>query len=352
MLVKYSFIKFSGLKLGEHVRRAVGSTIASTSAVSGNSFIDLSEHMCKYLLCAKSDSTTKSYFYSFKRWKAFIAGHGHSEMPAQSIHVALYITHLLDTGASSHTVNAAVYSIKWAHEISGFRDPTDNAFVKSLQESAKRLTGKLVKRKDPVDTGILQQLCSTHKNNADLLTVRNVTMILIAFAGFLRFDELSHLQCKDIIIHDNYLALKISKCKNDQYRQGNEILISKGHTCACPYVWYLKYVEIANIDIHSDHFVFKPIFKSKGSSKLIYKNKSLSYTSTRQHVVSLLSSVAPDLNIGLHSLRAGGATVAANSHVQERCIKRHGRWKTTSSKDRYIVDSVDDRLAISKNLGL
>ena len=42
-----------------------------------------------------------------------------------------------------------------------------------------------------------------------------------------------------------------------------------------------------------------------------------------------LKVVAPDLNLGLHSLRASGATTAANAPgVSDRCLKRHGRWKS------------------------
>lgn len=134
----------------------------------------------------------------------FINDHEHSEIPA--IHVALYITYLLDSGASYSTVNTAIYSIKWMHEISGYPDPTDNSFVKSLQESAKRLTGRPVRRKDPVDRQMLQTLYDLHTNTSttDVLMLRNLAMILIGFAGFLRFDELSSLKCKDVIVEQNY----------------------------------------------------------------------------------------------------------------------------------------------------
>jgi hypothetical protein len=48
----------------------------------------------------------------------------------------------------------------------------------------------------------------------------------------------------------------------------------------------------------------------------------------------------------------GGATVAANANVNERCLNKHGRWKSESSKDRYIVDSADNRLQVSQALGI
>ncbi|KAJ8313640.1 hypothetical protein KUTeg_008201 [Tegillarca granosa] len=45
--------------------------------------------------------------------------------------------------------------------------------------------------------------------------------------------------------------------------------------------------------------------------------------------------VSKDLDLGLHSLRSGGVTVAANHGVNERCLKRHRRWKCDVSKDGY-----------------
>ena len=55
---------------------------------------------------------------------------------------------------------------------------------------------------------------------------------------------------------------------------------------------------------------------------------------------------------GMHSLRAGGATAAANAGVPDRLFKRHGRWKSESAKDGCVKDSVESRLEVSKNLGI
>lgn len=339
-------LNFPGLGVQLHVNKAV-----IDSGISLNSKLgDLSDHMCRYLLSSKSDSTNKAYKLGFQRWKTFINGHEQTEIPAQPVHVALYITHLLDSGASYSTVNNAIYSIKWMHEISGYSDPTENSFVKSLQESSKRLTGRPVRRKDPIDRQMLQNLCGLYTDSKDVLTLRNLSMILIGFAGFLRFDELSSLKCKDVIVEQDYLKIIIEKCKNDQYRNGNEVLIAKGVTSACPYSMLLRYVEEAEIDLSSDQFIFKPAFRSHGVSKLITKNKKLSYTAAKQNIVTLLKTVAPNLNIGLHSLRSGGATAAADVSVNERCLQRHGRWKSVSSKDIYVKDSVEKRLYVSKQL--
>ncbi len=55
---------------------------------------------------------------------------------------------------------------------------------------------------------------------------------------------------------------------------------------------------------------------------------------------------------GLHSLRAGGASTAANAGVPDRLFKRHGRWKSESAKDGYVKDSVSSRMSVSESLKL
>lgn len=52
----------------------------------------------------------------------------------------------------------------------------------------------------------------------------------------------------------------------------------------------------------------------------------------------------------MHSLRAGGATEAANSGVDDRCWKRNGRWKEDNGKVGYVADSLERRLDVSKSL--
>ena len=56
--------------------------------------------------------------------------------------------------------------------------------------------------------------------------------------------------------------------------------------------------------------------------------------------------------IGRHSLRAGGATAAANAGVPDRFFKRHGRWSSESAKDGYIKDNLNSLLSVSKSLGI
>ncbi|KAL5011007.1 hypothetical protein ScPMuIL_013312 [Solemya velum] len=340
------------LKVGLNLRCSVEAAIKESGVRENSELYGLAGRMSSFMVNSRSDNTNKKYFYSFNRWTKFIHAHGFAELPAQPVHVALYITKLIDQKCSPSVVNAAVYSIKWAHGLHGFIDPTDNPFVKSLLESVKRLNGRPIIKKDPVHCEDLIALCSIYDTSTDLLCVRDLTMILLCFSGFLRFDEVSKPRCRDVRRFESHIQIFISNSKTDQYRQGNEILISEGSSIACPVRMYLRYLSLSGIDTKSDHFLFKPIFRSKGIAKLIYKNKPLSYSAARENFLKRLREVVPNLNLGTHSLRSGGATEAAKSDVNERCIKRHGRWKTDFVKDGYISDTFDKRMSVSQKLGI
>ncbi|XP_071172397.1 integrase/recombinase xerD homolog, partial [Mytilus edulis] len=301
---------------------------------------------------SRSDNTVKSYFNAFKRWERFISLHGHVALPAQPVHVALYLTDLVNNGSTYHPVYNVIYGIKWAHEINSLKDPTTNTFVTSILEASKRVAPKKTNKKDPVTTDVLIELCDNFKDCSDLLVLRDLTMMLLCFAGFLRYDELSSLRFLDIDIQDSFLILHITKSKTDQYRQSNEVIIAKGSTIACPYNMLVKYTRLAGFSSHENKFLFRPIYRSGELCKLINKDKKLSYTAARECLLKRIRIIRPGCNIGLHSFRSGGATVAANADVSDRCLKKHGRWKSASSKDGYIVDSIEKRLKISQVLGL
>ena len=57
-------------------------------------------------------------------------------------------------------------------------------------------------------------------------------------------------------------------------------------------------------------------------------------------------------NYGLHSMRAGGCTMATHLGVKETFIKKHGRWKSDRVKDGYTHPTLNDLLLVSQNLGL
>ena len=115
---------------------------------------------------------------------------------------------------------------------------------------------------------------------------------------------------------------------------------------------FLKYLQLVDPGGVSDFFLFRPIYRLSSICKLMRKNKKLSYTAARTTLLKRINLVSPHCNIGLYYFRAGGATVAANAYVSDKCLKKHGRWKSDSNKDGYILDSTEKRLSVSQVLEL
>ena len=89
------------------------------------------------------------------------------------------------------------------------------------------------------------------------------------------------------------------------------------------------------------------------SGEQLRKKGGISYTRVREIVLEKLSEFGLDRKqFGLHSLRSGGASTAACAGVPDRLFKRHGRWRSENAKDGYVKDSVENRLSVSKRIGL
>ena len=168
---------------------------------------------------------------------------------------------------------------------------------------------------------------------------------LLAFAAFLRFDELAKLVRSDVKIEDDMLKLFIQSSKTDQYRDGAWIVVASSRKATCPVAMMNRYLDRAGLSCDS------PLFCQLSKTKCGYKprSKGLSYSRLRELVLEAFKDIVPDISaIGTHSLRSGGATAAANAGVSDRLFKRHGRWASESAKHGYVQDSLSSRLSVSK----
>ena len=104
----------------------------------------------------------------------------------------------------------------------------------------------------------------------------------------------------------------------------------------CPKTPLLAYMKLANINDNLSNYIFQSVVKTNTFGCKLHKSRNLSYTRAREFMLGNLTKVGlPKGNLGLHSLRSGGATAAGNI-VPERLIQKHGSWKTECSKNRYI----------------
>ena len=188
--------------------------------------------------------------------------------------------------------------------------------------------------------------------DASLSDIRTLTMCLVGFAGFFRFSELAQLKESDVVIYPEHMELFVEASKTDQFRDGAWVVIARTQSKLCPVAMMERYFNMAAIETHGDRFLFRGLVNTKMGARL-RENGGLSYTRARELILDKLAAIRLDKRqFGLHSLRAGGAAAAANAGIPDRWFKRHGRWRSENAKDGYVKDKLEDRLKVSRAIGL
>ncbi|CAB4042153.1 DNA breaking rejoining enzymes superfamily, partial, partial [Paramuricea clavata] len=181
-------------------------------------------------------------------------------------------------------------------------NPMENKRLQNLVEGAKREHAKPVSKKAPVTSEALEECCTKYQGCVTLTVRRDISMALLLFAGFLRYNEIADLKMQDVVICDTHLQLTIRKSKTDQYRKGNELVIHRSNKITCPVLNLEKYMRVASISLdHSANFLFRPVTHTKAGYKLIDRNKPLSQTRARESIIGRLQEFMGDANISLHS---------------------------------------------------
>ena len=107
----------------------------------------MAERISSYLLHSRADKTNHKYRASFKEFQQCCAQKNYQSVPADPIHVTIFISNLLDQNCSFSVISAVFYAIKWFHNINYFVDSTENGFVKSMLVAVKRLRSQTVTEK-------------------------------------------------------------------------------------------------------------------------------------------------------------------------------------------------------------
>ena len=323
-------------------------------AVQDPELIRLADALPQTVLKARADSTTRKYLGAYKRWAKWAESKEElSVFPVKTAHFALYLQHVGEATKSKAAVEEAVNAISWLQRLGGQEEVSRNSLIKSVVEGFQRQLAQPKRKKEPVTPDMLKEIVTSTIANPTLTQIRLSAICLLAYAGFLRFDELQKLRCCDVVFMGDRMEITITSSKTDQYRQGDRIPIARSSLSTCPVAMMEKYFKAAALDPRSTEHLFRPIVSTKKGESL-RASGSLSYTRLREIVLEKLQSLGYDAQqFGLHSFRAGGATAAANAaDLPERLFKRHGRWKSETAKDGYVKDSEENRLLVSKKIGI
>ena len=306
---------------------------------------DLVSELPSILLLDKAPNTVKRYFGAFQKWERWAKSKCISSIPASPEFFSLFLISLIKTCSSFSAFNAVVPGVSWAHLKFGLTPLLAFPIAKQIVQAAKRIFGKAPRnRKLPLQRNHIRLLQDKFAFG-DLAQLQIVTLITIGFGGFLRWDDLSRLKYSDLRFDSNYIAVFLEKRKNDQFREGSWIFIAASYSRYCPVILLQRFLSKGN---HSNNsFLFRRVSHTKNGMKL--RKEKLSYLRALDLVRKQLRAISLDpQQFGLHSLRSGGASLAAAMGIPDRLIMRHGGWKSESSKNRYIQESVDSLLAISR----
>ena len=159
--------------------------------------------------------------------------HGMMAMPAKEVHVALYIQYMGDTSQSKAAVEGACKALAWIHSTAGLPSLTISPFVKATLEGMQRILATLTVKKDPVTSIVLKDMVKDVNKSNILTDLRLTTASLLAYVGFLCFNEFVNIRSCNITRHEGMMIIYLHHSKMDQLRKGDKVAIAQTSNITC-----------------------------------------------------------------------------------------------------------------------
>ena len=241
----------------------------------------LADSLLGTVLKSRAPSTTNKYAYATERWRQWASQKEEIvEFPVKDYQFALYLQHIAVTVGSRTAVEEAVNAVSWLQQLSGQTSVAESPLIKATLAGLQRQLAKQTTKKEPVTVEMLQMMAESAGCTPTLAESRLLAMSFLAFAAFLRCDELVRLKCCNIKFHADRIVVMIESSKTDQFREGAEVVVARTGTKTCPIAVLEQYVTIADIDPSSTEKLFRAIVKSKNGERL-RKGVGISYSRIR-----------------------------------------------------------------------
>ena len=119
------------------------------------------------------------------------------------------------------------------------------------------------------------------------------------------------------------MSIFLESWKCDQFRDGAWIVIARTDLPTCLVKALEDYISAAQINLSEDLSLFRALATPRSKEKV--RSQGISYTRARELIKDAFRDIKDVSKISVHSLRAGGATSAANANIIDGLFKRHGR---------------------------
>ena len=112
-----------------------------------NTFQHLTQNLPLIYEQCREENTIKKYQQYFKNWKEWATTNQVCFLPAEPIHVALYLLSNIQAGYTFPTIDASCYAITFFRKSLFNVDPCSHFFVTDIFEAAKWVTAHKIKKK-------------------------------------------------------------------------------------------------------------------------------------------------------------------------------------------------------------
>lgn len=292
-------------------------------------------------LSANTRRAYESQWQTFVTWSEQSNLDPYAGQPAQ---IAAFVAMMYSRSKSPRTLTVALSAIKWKYREAGLPDPTADKGVQEVVLGARRTMaeeGLADRRVNPTIT--LDELRRIVNECADdLAGVRNRTLVLVAYGGWMRRSELLSLKAENITWKDDRAIIRLPRSKTNQEgtKKENIVLVKLTGENAdlCPYSALRVWLDTAQI--HRGP-VFRHVMKGKvletGITDPNYVYKILDKLAIAAGVASDKRNVSPH-----RAFRASPITAAIDAGEPMAKVMKRARHKSTQTTTAYYDEAAAD----------
>ena len=163
-------------------------------------------------LTSRAVNTVKTYRAGFNKWKLFALENNLVVFPVNQIEFEIFLTEKVEEGVAFQSLKNVIHAVNHFHNL--FYIQTIQVDPKVL-DFCQRFCRKVDNRKRPLLKSEFNTIVRLNTQRfSDFKLLRDLSIIIFAFIGFLRFDDLSQLRLCDVDIFGGTVKLKVFETKS------------------------------------------------------------------------------------------------------------------------------------------
>ena len=286
---------------------------------------------------ALSPATRRNYQAQWQQWEAFAADNDYLSFPAQSVHLADWITKRASDGRKPSTIRMGLSAVSAAHRQVNAANPVDDEGVRATMRGLTRQLGRAQKQAVGLTAASLAAVRSTacaprigrggsleSLSTAMARGLTDIALVSLMRDGMLRRSEAAAVSWGDLAAeNDGTGRLTVARSKTDQEGEGAVLFIS------APTMRALQAI--------------RPNGAKDGDSVFGLSSKQIG-----RRIASAATAAGLGEGFTGHSARVGMAQDLARTGTELPALMTAGRWQSPTMPARYTRSEQAGRGAIAR----